>query len=227
MKKLLLLCSIALCVACASETEQKSLDRIAEIYDGKASYSKGFSSSAGSETIRTFTAKISDSHLIDSLNPNVTSSNIASLVFEGFTDDEREKYTQVNVEMVNKKGDTADYTYPMEILGNVYEKSKVFNSFSNGLLKRDASALDNIRNTAQIPEEIGDGVVKTLGNYTKKYGTLISYDPFGIAEMTDEQGAAYQFQAYLVFSSGKKLPYIVVVNTAPGSDKVDGFRFFE
>ena len=227
MKKLILLCAVALVVACASDTEQKSLDRIAEIYDGKTSYSKGFNSSAGKETIRSFTAKISESDLIDSLNPNVTSANIALLVYEGFEEDEKGKYKQINVEMINKEGDTADYSYPIPILSQLSVKSKVFVTFSEGLLNNNAAAIDEIRNEKTINRPIGERVMNALSDYKQKHGTLISYEPFGIAETSDDAGAAYQFQSYLVFSSGKKLPYLIVVDTSPEINKLDGFRFFE
>ncbi len=227
MKKLLLIIATGLIVACASESEQKSLDRIADIYDAKTSYSKGFNSAAGKETIRNFTAKISESDLIDSLNPNVTSSNIALLVYQGFEEDEKDKYNNIFVQMVNKKGDTADYTYPVPVLKKVAAKSPIFVAFSEGVLKGDGGKIDEIRNTNTIPDPIGEQLMVTITKYKSKYGSLIGYDPFGIAELSDEQGTAYQFQSYLVFSSGKKIPYLVNLDTAPENDKLDGFRFFE
>lgn len=227
MKKIILLFTAALLAACASETEQKSLDRLAEIYDAKTSYSKGFSSSTGTETIRSFTAKISESDLIDSLNPNVTSANIALLVYEGFEEDEKGKYKQINVEMINKIGDTADYSYPVSVLTKLSTKSKVFTTFSESLLNSNAASIDEIRNEEIIDRPVGDRVINALTEYKQKYGTLISYEPFGIAEVSDDKGAAYQFQSYLVFSSGKKLAYLIVVDTSPEKNKLDGFRFFE
>jgi hypothetical protein len=227
MNKFLLIIATVLVVSCASETEQKSLDKIAEIYGATTSYSKGFSSSAGTETIRSFTARISESDLIDSLNPNVTSSNIALLVYEGFEENEKGKYKQINVEMVNKKGDTVDYSYPVSVLSKLSAKSKIFHLFSESLVNNNAGAIDEIRNEKTINEPVGKRVITAMTGYKQKYGTLISYEPFGISEVSDEKGAAYQFQSNLVFSSGKKLPYLVVVDSSPGSNKLDGFKFFE
>ena len=227
MKKLIIVFTTVLLVACASETEQKSLDRIAEIYDAKTSYSKGFSSAVGTETVRSFTAKISESDLIDSLNPNVTSANIALLVYEGFEEDEKEKYKQINVEMVNKKGDTADYSYPIPVLSKLSSKSKIFVIFSESLMNSNAEGIDEIRNEETIDKPVGERVMNAMSEYKQKYGALIAYEPFGIAEVSDEAGAAYQFQSNLVFSSGRKLPYLIVVDTSPEKNKLDGFRFFE
>lgn len=227
MKKLVLIIATAFLLGCASETEKNSLDRIADIYDAKTSYSKGFSSSAGTETVRNFTAKISESDLIDSLNPNVTSANIALLVYQGFEDDEKGKYNFINVEMLNKKGDTADYTYPLDVLKKLNRKSEVYTTFSQSLMDSDAATIDNIRNENSIAPPIGERIIITMGEYKEKYGSLIAYQPFGVAEVSDAQGAAYQFQSYLVFSSGKKIPYLVVVDTAPDLNKLEGFRFFE
>jgi hypothetical protein len=227
MKNFLLVIAIAALLGCASETEQKSLDKIADIYSATTSYSKGFSSSAGTETIRNFTAKISESDLIDSLNPNVTSANIALLVYQGFEGDEKGKYQHINVEMVNKKGDTADYTYPIDVLKKLNTKSEVYTTFSKSLMDGDASTIDNIRNEKSIEPPVGERIMNTITEYKQKYGTLISYEPFGVAEVSDAAGAAYQFQSYLVFSSGKKIPYLVVVDSSPELTKLEGFRFFE
>jgi len=227
MKKLLLIIATVGLLSCASESEQQSLDRIAEIYDAKTSYSKGFSSSAGKETIRNFTAKVSGSDLIDSLNPNVTSSNIALLVYQGFEEDEKDKYNNIFVQMVNKKGDTADYTYPIPVLKKVAAKSPVFNVFSESVMKGDDGKIDEIRDPESMPDPIGERLMITITKYKDKYGTIIDYEPFGIAELSDSKGAAYQFQSYMVFSSGKKIPYVVNIQTAPEHQKVYGFRFFE
>ena len=227
MKKLLLIIATVGLLSCASESEQQSLDRIAEIYDAKTSYSKGFSSSTGKETIRNFTAKISESDLIDSLNPNVTSSNIALLVYQGFTEDEKGKYNNIFVEMVNKKGDTADYTYPVPVLQKVSDKSAIFVAFSESILNGDMDKIDEIRNPETIPEPIGSRLQNAITSYKNSYGSLISYDPFGVAELSDDRGVAYQFQSYLVFSSGKKIPYLVNIDTSPESNKLDGFKFFD
>ena len=91
----------------------------------------------------------------------------------------------------------------------------------------DAATIDNIRNENSIAPPIGERIIITMGEYKEKYGSLIAYQPFGVAEVSDAQGAAYQFQSYLVFSSGKKIPYLVVVDTAPDLNKLEGFRFFE
>jgi hypothetical protein len=227
MKKLLLIIATVGLLSCASESEQQSLDRIAEIYDAKTSYSKGFSSSAGKETIRNFTAKVSGSDLIDSLNPNVTSSNIALLVYQGFEEDEKDKYNNIFVQMVNKKGDTADYTYPIPVLKKVAAKSPVFNVFSESVMKGDDGKIDEIRDPESMPDPIGERLMITITKYKDKYGSIIDYEPFGIAELSDSKGAAYQFQSYMVFSSGKKIPYVVNIQTAPEHQKVYGFRFFE
>lgn len=227
MRSILFIITIGLCMACASETEQKSLDKVAEIYDATTSYSKGFNSSMGQETVRKFTAKVSGSKLIDSLNPNVTSGNIALIVFDGFTEDEKTKYQTVDVELVNSKGDTLDYSYAVDILSKLHKKSEVFHTFSSSLIERKASQIDAIRNQEHIPPPIGDQLVARMSEYSDDFGTLIAYEPFGIAEVSDAEGAAYQFQSYLVFSSGKKIPYLVVVDIVPGKDKLDGFKFFD
>lgn len=216
-----------LLISCASDTEQKGLDRIADIYDAKATYTKGFNSSVGEETVRRFTVKVSESRMIDSLNPNVTSANIAVIIFQGMSEEERDQYNNIDVEMVNKDNDTASYTYPNDVLKKLVAKAANFERFSKAMVDGDGGTIDLIRNTEFISEPIGNKVINALGKHKEAHGILMDYAPFGVAEISDESGAAYQFQSNLIFNDGFKLPYIVVIDTRPGNNKVAGFRIFE
>tara|TARA_R110002074_G_scaffold209113_5_gene378052 strand:- start:1763 stop:2056 length:294 start_codon:yes stop_codon:yes gene_type:complete len=95
MKLIKLFFIAILMVGCASETQQKGLDEVAEIYDAKVSYSKGFSSSLGKKTVKRFNVKLSDSKSLDSLPIAESSANIALTVFKNFDDDEKNSYTHI------------------------------------------------------------------------------------------------------------------------------------
>lgn len=214
-------------VSCVSENEQKGLDYIGSLYDAKTSYSKSFDSELGSETIKKFNIKVSESMRIDSLQPTVTTANIAWLMYESFSEDEKKSYTHVDVELVSTKNDTASFYYPLDVLEKLSTKATNFKAFSQNLVDGDFVKIDALKDEVEIPATVAVGLKNQIAMMEKKWGQLISYEPFGISEGKDEQGTIYQFQGYLVFEKGVYKPYLTVLDAAQGKDKLIGFKIFE
>lgn len=213
-------------LSCVSENEQKGLDYIGSLYDAKTSYSKSIDSELGSETLKKFNVKVSESSRIDSLQPTVTTANIAWLMYESFTEDEKKSYTHVDVELISTKNDTASYYYPLELLETLSKKSSTFKAFSQSLVDGDYIKIEALKNNAALPDPLVITLQNKITQMEKQLGKLISYEPFGIGEGKDELGTIYQFQGYLVFEQGAYEPYLVVINAAEGKDKLIGFKIF-
>jgi len=227
MKTYILYTLLALTLwSCVSENEQKGLNYIGLLYDAKTSYSKSFDSEMGIETIKKFNVKVSESARIDSLQPTVTTANIAWLMYESFTEDERENYTHIDVELINTKNDTVSYYYPMSLLDKLNTKAVTFKTFSQSLVDGDYIKIDAIKDPNVFPDPLAVGLKNTIVAMEKELGELTSYEPFGIGEAKDEQGTLYQFQGYFIFEQGAHKPYLAVVDTAEGKDKLIGFKIF-
>ncbi|MFC7358513.1 hypothetical protein ACFQO1_12500 [Jejudonia soesokkakensis] len=225
MKKILLLLTVICLVSCASESEQEGLNNVADIYDATTSYSKSFNTNNGKKT-SSFNVKVSGSKMIDSLQPTVTTANIATLIYGNMNEEERGDYDHIDVELVNAKNDTVGYYYPMNILENIYNKSKNFKAFSEALINNDAAKLDEIRHKADFEKPIGQPLLNVIKNLEKKHGQLMTYKPFGIAEINNSANEqAFQYQGNLIFRNGK-VPYLVTIENIPGQDEVIGFRIF-
>lgn len=218
--------TLVLMMSCVSENEQKGLDYIGALYGGETSYSKSFKSESGEESTRTFNVKIKASERIDTLEPTVTTSNIALLMYESFTEEEKEDYTHIDIELINKKNDTAGYYYPVNVLKSLSDKSKSYKIFSQSLVDKDYDKIDEIRNPDEIKQTASAGLEAYIDALEKKHGDLIGYEPFGIAEGKDDKGIIYQFQGYLLFENGQYQPYLVVLDAAEGEERLIGFRIF-
>ena len=227
MKAYILCTLLALTLgSCVSENEQKGLDYIGSLYDATTSYSKSFDSELGSETLKKFNVKVSESNRIDTLQPTVTTANIAWLMYESFTEDEKKNYTHVDVELISTKNDTASYYYPVGLLETLSKKATTFKAFSQSLVDGDYTKIDALKDSTIFPDPIATGVKNKIDQMEKQLGNLIGFEPFGIGEGKDEVGTIYQFQGYLVFEQGAYKPYLVVVNVAEGKDKIIGFKIF-
>ena len=227
MKNTITLCLIAmLFAACASDSEKKSLDKIAEIYDAKTSYTKSFNRSVGTETMKSFNVKVSESAMIDSLAATVTTANIAMLVYEGLTAEEKNNYTIIDVELVNAKNDTVAYIYPLDVLKKISDKSTYYKTFSESVMNRSYTKIDDIKNAKDIPDPIGETIAKKMAYLEQEYGALQGYKPFGVAEQKNAAGqTAYQYQGIFVFKN-KNIPYLVTANADPKIEGFVGVRFF-
>lgn len=227
MKSILLIATALLVLSCASDTEQKSLDEIAALYNGKTSYSKSFNSNIGQESRKTFNIRISNSKLIDSLQPTVTTANIAMLVYEGLTTEEKGNYTHIDVELINAKNDTAGYFYPIASLKTLSHKSQNFKRFSESIINKDYEAFDQLKDANELPDTYAEKLEQKIAFLESKKGSLLRYQPFGIAEFKNKEGlGAYQFQSFFVFENGR-IPYVANVQTKEGMDKIVSLRFFD
>lgn len=213
-------------VGCVSENEQKGLDYIADLYDAQTSYSKSFNNSMGVKARKTFNVKVSGSKRIDTLEPTVTTANIAMLMYESFTEKEKGNYTHIDVELINSKNDTAGYFYPVEVLNKISAKSKSYHNFSQSLVDHDFEKVDNIKDVSSIPNPVAEGLEKKIAAMEGAFGKLKAYESFGVAEATDEKGTIFQFQGYLVFGDDVRKPYFTVTDATEGKDTLIGFRIF-
>ena len=226
MKYLLTIFATLLLVSCASDTEQKSLDTITSIYEGKASFSKGFNSNTGEETIRNFKIVVSESKLIDSLPPNNTSANIALIVYEGLTDAEKDKYDLIKVELMNLQNDTAFYNFTKPVLKGLSKKSQTFKKFSESIIDGSFETIDELKYEKAIPEPIGMKMKENFKAKEEKYGNLLRYEPIGIFRDKNGPGAIYQFHGRFIFEN-MIAPYLLVVEVDEGNDKFVGFNIIK
>ena len=100
--------------------------------------------------------------------------------------------------------------------------------FSNALVSKNTASISDILDPSQI--NLKKAPIKSIeariAYLEKSMGRIVSFEPFGIGEMKDEIGTAFQFQGYLVFNSGKRSPYTVNTDAGNGKDKLIGFRIF-
>ena len=223
MKYLLLFFASLLLFSCASDTEQKSLDAIAAIYEGKTSFSKGFNSNTEDKTIRNFKIIVQESALIDSVPPNNTSANIALMVYDGFSNSEKEKYDVIKVELLNLEKDTAFYNFTMPVLKGLSKKSETFKKVSESIVDGDFETIDELKYERAIPEPIGLKMKENFKNKEEKYGALLRYEPIGILRDKNGPGAIYRFNGQFIFEK-EKAPYLVVVEVDEANDKFIGFN---
>ena len=82
-------------VGCASETENKALQSIASHYGCSVSFSKGVAASTSEGSKKYFELKLTGGSYLDSLAAEESASYSALTLYQSFSPEEKQNYTQI------------------------------------------------------------------------------------------------------------------------------------
>ena len=228
MRRIILCITILIGYGCASETQRKGLDIIADHYEATTAFSKGFNTNAG-KTTTMFTIKVSNSKMIDTLRPDITASNIALMLYETFTEEERESYNEIQVALVKDSLKEAETSrYDPSVLADALDQSAIFRSFSDNLINKDLGSI--AENMA--PQYKTDKLLPNLTNYmtalVNTHGKLEGYKRtgFGILSLPDNRKLFF-YSGYLIFEDGVYRGYNVQTSQNMDNNYLMGFKFDE
>ncbi|UJH66115.1 hypothetical protein [Allomuricauda sp. SCSIO 65647] len=228
MKKAVLYPIVCLLVACASETQKTGLEMIADHYGAKTSFAKGFNTNAG-VTRTNFTVKVSDSKMIDTLRSDLTSSNIALMLYESFDEDERVAFDDIFVEIRRDTVSKADKSsYDPERLKVGLDQAAIFTNFSDNFLGQKFGAIsDNM-----APEYQNAELASNLSNYWKgliaQHGRILGYKRIGFGVYTTPKNEKlFYYSGILNFRDGSQRGYSVQTSQNIDDNHLMGFKFDE
>ena len=216
---------ILIFISCASENEQKALNKVADIYSAKTTYSKNFNSKAGQGTIYEFNIIVSNSKLIDTLPKAPLTSNIAYLVYDNFNEKEKDKYHKINVKIVTSSKDTIKNSYDTPVLKEIVSKANTFNLFSKNTIEKNYNALNALKDDEAIPQSITAFMKDYINKAEEKLGKLTGYKPLLISKNKTKYGPLLQFVGLFTFENGQFVKYSMQFNEANKNDKIIGFDF--
>ncbi|MEX0996614.1 MAG: hypothetical protein WDZ45_06170 [Flavobacteriaceae bacterium] len=218
MKTTVIVAATLLLFSCSDNTQTKSKNTIAEVYNAQVN-KENLTRENKEEYIK---ITVSNSSMIDTLHPNISSANIALLAYQEMSSDEKSAIKTIDIELITQENKNAGYTYQVDFMKGVEEKSDVFNELSSAIVNKDFKLLDQKRNAQEIPNAIEETMKQKLKFLEKNYGKLKGYTTFGLAEQNSSVGSAYQFQAYLNFEK-RDVPYFFHLFTEQGKDEWVGF----
>jgi len=221
---LITLLSVIILISCASENEQKGLDEIAAIYHAKVTFSKGFYTKTNQKTIKHFNINVSDCKMMDTMKFSQASGNMARIAYHNFTTEEKEKYDEINVQLIKDK-DTTYYSFDRDLLSLVDKKANTVIAFSESFVKHDFSKLDNLIDKKYIKAtNFGIKMKKYISTLEKTRGTITDYQIYKIGKTSSDDTNMIRYVGEFHFSKGKKAAYFVNINVLQGEDKVVGYK---
>ena len=223
MRKLVFMATALLVVSCASKSEKKALDIVGDHYGAKTSFSKGFNKQSGEETQKTFTIKVSDSKLIDSLNADLTCANIALMMYENFTPDEKDNYTQVQVEL-DQNGKKTDLVFKPEVLIQGEDQVAIFTDFSEKIVNEDYDGIVEVVEPKYMVENLALRLKKFVDDIVKDHGKIVSFKRLGYGLMTYDDGSEkLRFNGQFEFEDGYHRAYFLLTSKDLTNDKIQGY----
>ncbi len=225
MKSILLLSVTILLASCMSKNEKKTLDVIANHYGAKTSYSKSYKKSSGKAKVNSFDIKVSGSDLLDSLDANIACSNIALMLFEGFSTEEKSKYTQIGVELNQNGSTTTDLVFTPDVLIGGLLQLSVFRDFSKMMLAKDYKGVVDRVDPKYLEEDVLPRFTKYVQNLTDEHGDIIDFKRVGYGKMTYPDGtSAFQFSGHFEFKDGYNRSYFVLTSTDKDNKHIQGYN---
>lgn len=225
MKPYLLLLITILLTSCISDTQQTGLDEISKHYNAKTSYSKGYNKTAGEETIKSFKIKISNSKMLDSLNPITTCPNIALMLYSKLTLEEQSAYTHIQVALKNKEGDFS-FNYEPKTLDIGLDQVDIFTAFSDNLMTQNYKGMA----TQVDPKLMIKDLDKKIKNYfdilITEHGKIKKYTRIGFGSVNPKNGEKlFRFIGYLTFNDDYNRGYFVDVPMQIENNYIQGYDF--
>ena len=222
MKRILLLIAVAGALfSCVSENEQKGLDKIASHYNTKTSYSKGFKTNAG-EKNTIFTIKVGGSEMIDTMQNALVSSNIALMLYESFTPEERSEYNYLEVKFDKDSAKDNGSYYEPAVLSAGLDQAAIFSDFSDNLLTKNYEAIvSNLKPEYKTPQ-LANNLSNFMSNMSNQHGEIIDYKRVGFG-ITDE-GRLFHYAGHLKFRDGFVKSYFITASKQPNEDYLMGYN---
>ena len=225
MKSLFILLIAIFLVGCVSENQQKGLDDIAYHYDAETSYTKSYKNSAGSKKTTTFNVNVSNSKMLDTLRADITTSNIALMMFDSFTEDEKKDYTYLNVTLIKKAKDTVSYNFFPEVLNVGLDQVSIFIDFSEKLLAKDYKGIFNNIDPTIIESDTFSLFTNYLDQLTNDYGDITAYKRYGFGILKQKTGEELLgYSGILTFNNGFTKTYYIITSKQKDNNYVLGYN---
>ncbi|WP_157972858.1 hypothetical protein [Aureibaculum luteum] len=225
MKKYVYLIGIVICFSCASENQQKGLDKVVSHFGGNASFSKSFNSTIGQETIKSFDIKISNSFMLDTLRQDLSTAKIAMLLYDSFSQEEKDDYNQINVELENSSSNKSSiFKYNSKTLINLLDQNEIFIEFSENLKKENYQLISENVKPKYRTETLADGLKQFMKNLTDQHGRLVSYKATEVGVFTAKQEQQYKYKGFLTFEDDYYRNYFITTSKEVDIDYIAGYQ---
>lgn len=219
---ILLLLSATLLSSCASENQQKALDEVAKTYNATTGFTKGFNND-----ITYFRITVADSDVINDAEVVSAASNIALIVYDHFTEEEKKDYTHIEVEISKKSNpdDKMTRNYEVSTLVAPTKQAKIFDNFSNAVKSGDFQLMASLIDPQYRKADDAETIKSYIQKFIDENGKITEFRRTGYGlRVFDNNTTNYEFTGFFVFENNKHLSYNLQTYDDINSQYIYGFH---
>lgn len=230
MKNLLsiLLLSAILLSSCNSSTSEddsfkKGLNReLHRLYKTEASYKDVYDATLGKiEHMDVRNVYVNKSTILDTLNLNLSKTNIASVVYETLSPEEKEGFGYIGISIAQTDKGLDPTTYPLPALKSLDHSKQIAHKFGEAIKNK---SFDEIVPIIFKEEGISNSFEEYFNDTTEKFGDIVSYYYYGIGEAEYESKKYHSFLGKFIYSKGVSQTFFV--NIFQDGDSITAYNFY-
>ena len=214
-------------ISCNTDNQDATLDRIAENYEAGVSSSREFKmKDENNESYTAFKIKLTNSKMLDTLRPDLVCPSVTMMLLDGFTDEEKEKFGYIIVEIVNSEtGKSTEYQYKPEVIRPYLKKSRIFTEFSRNIVEGNYEAV-----AQKVIEHYRKPTLGVkLGNFMKalmdEHGSITDYRQTTLRLHTSsDEEVLWVYDGVFSFDDGFKRPYHITTSTKVDEPFISGYQ---
>ncbi len=214
--------------SCLSETEEKGVTEISELYGCNVSYSKGISAATGEETKKVLEMELSGGKNLDLIDAKFTATNAAVIMYDNLAESEKAKYTHIKCAVMQNSNDRTEVECAMADLQKYSQKKLLFYDCATFIGNGDYQLLfDNF--ATEITENVNkDYLINYLDSLKEVNGSANGSRILGFskveAEMNNNQYTLIAIDG-LIMNENEPMYLKIMVSQDDQDDKIYGMNF--
>lgn len=201
-----LICILLFLYACGTDSipsEEKTKKEIASIYVAKTTFEDIKNATLGDiKNVHVKNINISRSAILDTMNRNFSINNIALIMYENLSEEERATYDYIGVNIAQENGKENPYSFTLNTLKEIDATKKVAYQFAESIVNTSYKNLEPILATGQNPVEAAEAIKEYFTGMTESGGPIIDYYFYGIGEGELTSKTYYSHLGTLTYKNG-------------------------
>ena len=219
------MCILFIC-ACGSDSnpsEEEAKKEIQRIYLAKTTFKDVFDGTIGDvKNIDVKNVYVSESPILDTLDINISRNNIATIVHENLSDEEKELFSYIGVDISRKNKEKDPFTFSIKSAEKMNNAKKVAYQFAEIISNASYQDLESILDPGFDPKKNTKEIQEYFSEITASTGKVINHYFYGAGEGTFETNTYYSFLGTFVYANGMTQNFYV--NVYEGSTFIEAYN---
>lgn len=220
-----LACILFIC-ACGSDSnpsEEKIKKEISSIYLAETTFKDVFDGTIGDvKNIDVKNVYVSESPILDTLDINISRNNIAVIIHENLSDEEKELYSYIGVDISRKNKEKDPFTFSINSTEKMNNAKKVAYQFAETISNASYQDLESILDPGFNPKKNTKEIQEYFSEITASTGKVINHYYYGAGEGKFETNTYYSFLGTFVYGNGMTQNFYV--NVFEGSTFIEAYN---